>query len=133
MVQRLNAAQAGTMMTRALREAGSGYRLPRLAAASGLLLTLAANAAFAGPPGDPSSQLTLAASSPLGRSSQVAASDGGHDWIQAVSYSATIDDDAGRSSAPLRGEVDAGDGDSAKVRPRLHSLEDLVVEFLEKL
>jgi hypothetical protein len=110
------------MKTRGLRFAGTRHRLPGFPAAAGLLLALAANAASAGPPGIAASNLELTAS---------AVADGAPDMVQAVSAAVSGAADTGveRGSAPARGDVHASNGG----KERKKSLEDLVVEFLEKL
>jgi len=99
--------------------------------APGLLLSLAANAAFAAPPGIESSNLELVARSTAEHSSRAPNEYRGNDLVQAVSYTASGAADAGqpRTLPAARGEADAADGETG--RPK--SLDDLIVEFLDRL
>ena len=104
---------------------------PRRTAAPGWLFSLVASAAFAGPPGIQSSDMELAASSTAEQSSQRETAEGGRDPVREVSCSASgvANGHAVSSSAPAHGEVDTGDGG----KKRRKDLDDLVVEFLERL
>jgi hypothetical protein len=110
---------------------GTRYRLPGFPAAAGALLSLVANAACAEPPGVEVSNLELAVSVIAGRLSQHEGAGAGHALVQAVPKTVrdTADAAVAPASAPARGDVDAAGGGQA----RRTSLEDLVVEFLEKL
>jgi hypothetical protein len=119
------------MTTRGLRFAGKRFHPLRLSVAAGLLLALAASAAFAGPPGITASNLELAASAVAERPSQSEIADGTAEMVRPVSATVSGTSDTGeeRGSTPAHGDADVRDGG----KERKKALEDLVVEFLEKL
>ncbi len=107
------------------------YRLPRGAVAPGLLLSLAANAALAAPPGILSSNLELVAYATEGSSLRKQDEDRGTDALQEVftHISDVADASVMRTWPAARSDVDASEIDTG--RPQ--GLNGLVVEFLESL
>jgi len=97
----------------------------------GLLFSLAANAAFAAPPGIQSSKLELVSHWTAEHSSRAPNEDRGNDLVQTVSCPVSSVADAGvlRNLRAARAEADAADDDAG--RPK--RLDDLMVEFLESL
>lgn len=119
------------MTTGVLRIAGTRHRSPSRSVAPGLLLSLAAKAAFAAPPGIESNNLELVARSVAEHSYRAPNEDRGNDLVQAASYTVSGVADPGelRTGPTARAEANAADGDDGRSK----SLDDLLVEFLDSL